>query len=169
VSQNSLKIARAMKNGDIAKLEAFFAAGLDPRDTTEGDRWNLLHRALVSVMRSPPPETVALLIHKGVDVNARDREGWSPLQFAARTKDLDVVKLLLEAGADPNHPNNKGITALHQSLLKTPLNVALVELFLQYGANPDMTHGTCCARRFMEAVACAEKEQILALFDRYRK
>ena len=40
------------------------------------------------------------LIQAGVDVNQKDQLGWSALSFAAGAGHLDLVKLLVEAGAD---------------------------------------------------------------------
>lgn len=40
------------------------------------------------------------LIRAGVDVNQRDDQGWTPLNFAAGKGDLEMIKLLVEKGAD---------------------------------------------------------------------
>ena len=43
---------------------------------------------------------VEMLLEKGADVNARSEAGWSPLCLAARNGNLDIVKMLVDAGAD---------------------------------------------------------------------
>ena len=50
----------------------------------------------------------------------------------------DVVKVLLESGADPNAPNNGGHTPLHAAAYRGHLNVA--SLLLKHGADPCITN-----------------------------
>jgi ankyrin repeat protein len=78
-------------------------------------------------------ETVKLLLEKGADVNARDNEGWHPLQLAAKRGDVEIVKLLLGNGADVNATNNYGVTALESAAYRGYLNV--VKLLLEKGAD----------------------------------
>jgi ankyrin repeat protein len=52
------------------------------------------------------------LLDKGVDVNAKDKDGKTPLMAAAVRGQLEVVKLLLEKGADANAKMQGGGTAL---------------------------------------------------------
>jgi ankyrin repeat protein len=60
------------------------------------------------------PETAALLIERGADVNAPSRNdfGVTPLHSACAVRDLATVRLLLERGADPNVPQRSGFTPL---------------------------------------------------------
>src|SRR6516164_3077778 len=41
-------------------------------------------------------------LHRELTVNGRDESGWTYLMYAAIRGDLDMVRLLVEAGADPN-------------------------------------------------------------------
>jgi hypothetical protein len=41
-------------------------------------------------------------LHLELTVNGRDESGWTYLMYAAIRGDLDMVRLLVEAGADPN-------------------------------------------------------------------
>ncbi|WP_089723852.1 ankyrin repeat domain-containing protein [Candidatus Thiosymbion oneisti] len=49
----------------------------------------------------------------GADVNTTDADGDSLLLLAAAEGDLDMVKLLLERGANPFHVGSKGFTVWH--------------------------------------------------------
>ena len=66
------------------------------------DRRDLLGRtALFFASTGPFPETVSILIDRGSEVNVVDsNEHFSPLMHAAAEGNLDVVKLLVTAGAD---------------------------------------------------------------------
>ncbi|MFQ5790490.1 MAG: ankyrin repeat domain-containing protein [Acidobacteriota bacterium] len=57
-------------------------------------------------------ETVRQLLKKGVNPNCRGEGGVTPLQNAAGSAEPGLVSLLLEAGADPSHVDEEGMTAL---------------------------------------------------------
>jgi uncharacterized protein len=56
-------------------------------------------------------ESVALLVERGADVNARQQAGYTPLMAAAGNGQQDVVDLLLTHGANPSHRSEDGKTA----------------------------------------------------------
>uniref|UniRef100_A0A8C1ZTZ3 Caseinolytic peptidase B protein homolog n=1 Tax=Cyprinus carpio TaxID=7962 RepID=A0A8C1ZTZ3_CYPCA len=58
--------------------------------------------ALLDAARSSNTEEVIRLLAQGADPNTRHRLGWTPLMVAAMNRQHNVVKVLLEAGADPN-------------------------------------------------------------------
>jgi ankyrin repeat protein len=73
------------------------------------------HTPLTSAIASGYTEIIRLLItvHTNIDlVNTQDKEGVTILMQAASIGDSEKVKLLLDAGADPNMKDNKGQTAL---------------------------------------------------------
>lgn len=51
---------------------------------------------------------VEVLLGQGAEINATDKNGWTPLHCAARAGYLDVVKLLVESGASPKSETNLG-------------------------------------------------------------
>ncbi|CAB0033721.1 unnamed protein product [Trichogramma brassicae] len=57
-------------------------------------------------------ETVELTVKQGVDVND-NRWKCSPLHIAAQYRHTNIVKLLLENGANPNQLDHEGSTPLH--------------------------------------------------------
>lgn len=56
------------------------------------------------------PQTINLLIDHGLDVNAQDKNGNTPLHYARSIlrENPQVIKTLLEHGADPNIRNKEG-------------------------------------------------------------
>jgi ankyrin repeat protein len=80
---------------------------------------------------------VALLIDAGANVNARRQPaGDEPLQVAAKLQLPDLVKLLLDKGADIDDADNDGITALYVASEAGALNV--VQLLVERGARVDV-------------------------------
>lgn len=47
-------------------------------------------------------DAVQHLLKIGAPINGRDEDGWTPLMQAAKGKHLAIVKMLLDAGADPD-------------------------------------------------------------------
>ncbi|XP_053312504.1 cyclin-dependent kinase inhibitor 2A-like [Spea bombifrons] len=67
------------------------------------------------------------------------------LASAAARGDVDLVRRILEDGADPNAPNSKGRTPIQVMMMGSP---KVAELLIRYGANPsvpDPLTGTCPA------------------------
>ena len=66
------------------------------------DRRDMMGRtALLYAATGPFPETVRILLDKGAEPNVVDSdEHFSPLMHAAAEGNLDVVKILMEAGSD---------------------------------------------------------------------
>lgn len=53
---------------------------------------------------------VKFLIINGININATNSFGWTPLHCAALGGHSEIIKFLLENGADPNIRNKKGET-----------------------------------------------------------
>ncbi|MBM3609622.1 MAG: ankyrin repeat domain-containing protein [Alphaproteobacteria bacterium] len=51
--------------------------------------------------RADRAELVALLLENGADIGQRGVNDWTALHYATNLKDMDVIRILLEAGADP--------------------------------------------------------------------
>lgn len=71
-------------------------------------------------------EVVALLLERGADVNAQNRDGATPLHSAAFLGRTETVKLLLEKGADPKLRNNTGSTAIDGAKLDWELSKFII-------------------------------------------
>lgn len=84
------------------------------------------------------PDAAAALVGLGadVDVEAANPTRVRPLHSAAASRNVEISRLLLDAGADPNHRQQQGFTALHSAALHGDRE--LVELLLEAGADPGL-------------------------------
>ena len=85
----------ACQSGHIEAVEAFLPY-LEDMDT--------VHCALEWAASAKKTKLVKRLIqHPGIDINAGPR-GYTPLHHACKSKDLDLIETLINAGADPSIP-----------------------------------------------------------------
>ena len=117
-----LETVRKMVGGDRALVNVFAADGFYPL----GLAAFFGHRAIVE-----------FLLKNGADVKtaARNAQKVTALHGAVARRDVEIVKMLLEAGADPNARQERGFVPLHDAAANG--NAALVELLLKRGARAD--------------------------------
>lgn len=126
----------AVRNAHYELAAQLLDSGADPKVYRKG--YNALHaltwirRPGQGTNRPAPPgsgslkslDFVRLLVGKGADINSRmtksragvrtamDFDGATAFLLAARTADYELMRLLLELGADPTIPNSNGTTPL---------------------------------------------------------
>jgi ankyrin repeat protein len=122
------EIHDAAKAGDLAKVKVL----LTENPELVSSKWYgrmPLHEAAVNGHK----DVVELLLAKGADVNAKDRNGnMTPLHWGVWSYKKDVVELLLANGADVKARNNNGLTPLHMAAQRGLKDIA--ELLLAKGA-----------------------------------
>ena len=74
------------------------------------------------------------------DINKLNEKGLSPLHIAVINGNLEIIKLLLKYGADPNISSlKKSQTPLHLAyIFKCLISNEIINLLLQYKANPNL-------------------------------
>ena len=78
-------------------------------------------------------EIARVLLERGADREARDKNDWNPLEVASNIGRVELVQVLLEYGTDPNARDAKGRTPLYMaSDCGTP---AVVRVLLKHGAD----------------------------------
>lgn len=55
---------------------------------------------LINSVKAADHSTMRELIKAGVDINQQDEQGWTPLNWAAGKGDIEMVRMLVENGAD---------------------------------------------------------------------
>merc|ERR1712028_188880 len=68
-------------------------------------------------------------------VNAKNRDGRTPLHLVAYTNQCEVAKVLIAAGADLKAKNDLGYTPLHYAVFGNQCKVA--EILIAAGADPN--------------------------------
>jgi uncharacterized protein len=79
-------------------------------------------------------ETAKLLVEAGAEVNDVAAGGYTAIVYAAHSGNTDLLRFLLENGADPD-VDTAGYTALHAAMLRGYQDAA--EVLLDYGADPN--------------------------------
>ncbi len=118
------EIFDAIRNGDFAKVKELVEKDPQLLNARNSRQSTPLHVA-VDVNNEP---IARYLIEKGADINALNRNNWTPLFYA---KEKEIAKLLVEKGADINF-NNSNFTPLSLSLLSKRKEVA--EYLFEKGA-----------------------------------
>lgn len=131
MTHNSPELVAASLAGDLAAVKALVEAGADVNSRDQHGIGPLL---------SFTPEVTAYLLSQGADPNRQTNEGDARvLAGVAYREAAECVRLLLEAGADPNHATEATAeTALHANLSK-PQNTphASVRHLIAHGADPN--------------------------------
>jgi ankyrin repeat protein len=146
-----LPLHEAAQAGHVDVVELLLRSGADARVVAAADGRTALSFARV-------PSVARALLSAGADVNARARDGATPLialtdhaprpersAYRQRRKPappdaMATARVLLDAGADLHARDGKGFTALQACLRRPGLTtdqVALAVLLLERGADPD--------------------------------
>jgi ankyrin repeat protein len=95
-----LHLASYYGNVEIVRLLLDNGADLDAATGNMGDK--PLHKVSYGKYRSQEDgvRVAQLLFDRGADVNTRGKDGWTPLHLASNYGNVEIVRLLLDHGAD---------------------------------------------------------------------
>lgn len=130
IINHCLLIKRALEslNVDILKREHDVSVEIMPRTR------NLSSDSPIQSLLAGPDVLNAFLKDWGVDLHARDPDDLSLLDLLADFSEIDLIKRLIELGADINQKNNQGDTLLAQAL-STKKSVSQITELLECGAD----------------------------------
>ncbi|KAN0136186.1 hypothetical protein V8E53_006046 [Lactarius tabidus] len=124
----------ASVSGKVDIMRWLLSHGADT-NSRDDDLWTPLYMAAFNIRL----EAVQVLLEHNADINSQDIEGGTPLirvlledRSSPEGKIVDMVRWLLEHGADPNIRRHDNTTALHRASSRGSLEVA--QLLLSYGA-----------------------------------
>lgn len=129
--QKDPSIYEAVVSGQVEKVKTLLQEKPELLDAYADDGFTPL--ALACYFSQYPVSK--LLVEKGADVNkvASNGSQIGPIHSAVAVNSVELVRLLLENGGDPNLKQNGGVTPLHSAAHRG--NVPIIELLLQHGAD----------------------------------
>jgi uncharacterized protein len=129
-----LVIAAFGKNLKIVKLLLAYNADVEGREPylINSERNDFYTSPLMGAAKKGQIEMLQLLLRKGANVNISLDEGETALDVAIEENHTDVVKILLESGANPNHYSPGG-TPLFYAARKGYAKI--VSLLIEHGAD----------------------------------
>ena len=132
-------IHKAARAGNVEKLRRLLAEGVSPDAVYNEHAFYMTKTPLHCLcQRNNGGDRAAcfeLLRDAGANLEASDSEGYRPLHFAARSKSVELVSLLVQARVNVNATGNGGITALHLAGRRGAADC--VEVLLAAGASLD--------------------------------
>jgi len=129
---NFLKAVRGREGTDVMKfLNEPGTTIVHSRDRTTNET------ALHIVVQRRDEVWTRLLLERGANPNAADRDGVTPVMIAARLGFVEGLERLIKAGGRIDTANAAGETALISAVHRR--DVPVIRLLLRNGANPDKT------------------------------
>lgn len=102
-------------------------------------------------------EDISKFIHiicdEGIDTKIANKNGESALMLAIKQDDIDIIKILLNSGVDTDVLDNNKDTPLSLIAIKGRKYLEIINLLLDYGANPNIKdiNGQTIIEKLIEA------------------
>ncbi len=123
-------LCEAATNGDAVETRKLLDAGAQPHP--DGLNGSAFLKAIVNKRA----DVVEVMLEAGADPSITGDNSWTPLIHAANKDSLEIVKLLVDAGAEVSHANaSHRDTALHWAIHNE--NDAMARLLVDAGADAE--------------------------------
>lgn len=108
--------------------------------------FEVINLSLINAIEKGDYSGVESTLRDGANPNARDRNGFTPLMYAAGNNNVSILKLLINAGADPNaiyQGNNNSVLYFAFFGHEYPYigRTEFMTILLEAGANPNYNNG----------------------------
>ena len=145
----------ACLNRNVDAINALLKAGADP-NMTDNNSDTCLHYAVKKkgyFRKDCSKLVLQAIIRAGADMNATNKQNKSALMMACCNRNIDVINILLNAGASPNCADADGDTCLHNAVRKH-CNKETLHLLIDHGADVNATN-----RNDQTALLIADQEE----------
>jgi ankyrin repeat protein len=125
LNQDTKELFEAISKNDLEKTKDLLKK--------DGVQINTLYSAVLRGQQ----DIIKLLLANGADINAKNKDGNTPLHETQAAVDAEaIINLLLDNGADINATNNQGNTLLN--LFTNGSHIRFVKLLVERGAQRDI-------------------------------
>lgn len=130
LAAGELDIFEAAALGDVARLNKLLANDGELVKARSSDGFTALHLACFFGQL----EAAETLVRHGADSNAVSPSRIAVIHSAAASRNAALLKLVLDAGANPDSQQQRGYTALHEAAMHN--SVERAQALLDAGADP---------------------------------
>ncbi|WP_282043073.1 ankyrin repeat domain-containing protein [Winogradskyella flava] len=74
-------------------------------------------------------------IEKGADIDFQDKNGYCALHFAAQNNEIEIMRVLLNKGANPNLRDSYGNTPIWTAIMNTKDDFSIIKLLMENKAD----------------------------------
>ena len=133
----------AVISGNFSAIQPLLAAGADADVVDKYGKKALdykLQGQFSLAVKNEKLSEIRSLLRQGVNINMPSMDGFTPLQYACQKNKSSVIRILLEAGANPNYvPNtNRGVydaSPLQIAYRNLPESMPSFQQLIRHGAN----------------------------------
>ena len=120
----------ACSKGNGGAIEVLLNAGADV-NVADTMGQTLLHRAILGRLGKDVLQTI---VDHGANVNAANTNSVSPLMYACHKRNIDAMKVLMNAGAEPNIVDTFGASSIYHAIVGDCSKKEL-QTIIDYGAD----------------------------------
>lgn len=130
-----------------------------------------LRASLLTAVKTDNTADARKLIGKGADANSHDSPGgWSALHYAARNGNVEIVQLLLSAGADPNYVGTKngqsGTVISLKPLIVAESSLQLVRFPPPYGFRSETPEDAALVKSMQDPNAADRYQKVIDILTK---